>query len=107
MKSSMINFTYILLIVFLAEGCATRVPKVALQEIDPEISIMLSTALPEYPATRFVVVTDLHVYDPSLGISGKAFEEQLSEVRKLTVESTEISIEAIERISHEEPISAL
>ena len=103
MKNSIINFIYILLIVFLAAGCATHVPKVVVQEIDPEISTMLSTALPEYPATRFVVVSDLHVYDTSLGISGKAFEEHLGEVRKLIVESTEINTAAIERISHEAP----
>jgi 3',5'-cyclic AMP phosphodiesterase CpdA len=103
MKNSMINFTYILLIVFLTVGCVTHVPKVVVQEIDPKISTMLSTALPEYPATRFVVVSDLHVYDTSLGISGKAFEEHLAEERKLIVESTEINIAAIERISHEAP----
>ncbi len=103
MKNSTIYFIHILFIVFLVAGCATRIPKVVVQEIDPEISSMLNTNLPEYPATKFVVVSDLHVYDTSLGISGKAFEEHLSEDRKLTVESTEINIAAIKRISNEAP----
>jgi 3',5'-cyclic AMP phosphodiesterase CpdA len=43
-----------------------------------------------YPATSFIVVSDLHTYDPSLGTEGKAFEEYISADRKLLKESVEL-----------------
>ncbi|MCL2695815.1 MAG: metallophosphoesterase [Clostridiales bacterium] len=40
-----------------------------------------------YPDTAFAVISDLHVYDPSLGSSGAAFEEVLYADRKLLLDS--------------------
>lgn len=103
MKNSIVYFILILFIILLVAGCAAKFPKAVLQEMDPEISGILNACMPEYPAARFVVVSDLHLYDTSLGISGRAFEELLAEDRKLTVESTEINTAAVERISGEAP----
>jgi UDP-2,3-diacylglucosamine pyrophosphatase LpxH len=54
-----------------------------------------------YPATSFIVVSDLHTYDPSLGTEGKAFENYLSADRKLLKESVELLEAAIGLINSE------
>jgi len=51
-------------------------------------------SLPEYPDTRFIVFSDPHYYDTSLGMEGEAFGEYLDNDRKLLVESREILDEA-------------
>jgi 3',5'-cyclic AMP phosphodiesterase CpdA len=58
-------------------------------------------AAPAYPETNFVVFSDPHVYDPSLGTEGKAFENYLASDRKLLRESTEIMEAAIAAIKSE------
>lgn len=58
-------------------------------------------AAPAYPETNFVVFSDPHIYDPSLGTEGKAFESYLSADRKLLRESTEIMDAAIAAIKNE------
>ena len=49
-----------------------------------------NAAFPAYPAASFAVVSDLHIYDHSLGVSGAAFEETLYSDRKLLLESEEL-----------------
>ena len=56
---------------------------------------------PAYPDTKFIVLSDLHFYDKSLGTSGKAFQEYLDDDRKLLVLSEEILSVAVEKISGE------
>jgi hypothetical protein len=56
---------------------------------------------PAYPATSFVVMSDLHIYDPSLGTEGSAFESYLAADRKLLRESTEIMDAAVAAIENE------
>jgi 3',5'-cyclic AMP phosphodiesterase CpdA len=58
-------------------------------------------AAPAYPETNFVVFSDPHVCDPSLGTEGKAFENYLASDRKLLRESTEIMDAAIAAIKSE------
>lgn len=48
----------------------------------------------EFPDTKFIVLSDPHYYDPSLGMEGEAFEQYLDNDRKLLRESTEILGEA-------------
>lgn len=55
-----------------------------------------------YPPVKFIVFSDFHYYDPSLGTSGLAFEKYLNEDRKLLVESSEILESAVNSI-HESP----
>jgi len=43
-----------------------------------------------YPSASFIVFSDAHLFSPSLGTTGPAFEEYLANDRKLLVESTRI-----------------
>ncbi len=54
-----------------------------------------------YPETRFLVISDLHFYDTSLGIDGKAFQDYLDNDRKLLVLSDEIITAAMDKIAKE------
>ncbi len=50
---------------------------------------------PVYPETSFIVFSDPHLYDTALGTDGAAFEEYLTEDRKLLRESVEIMDAAV------------
>jgi hypothetical protein len=63
--------------------------------------IRLLEAAPAYPETSFAVFSDLHIYDPTLGTEGKAFEDYLADDRKLLRESTEIVEAAVAAIRNE------
>ena len=56
---------------------------------------------PLYPNARFIVISDLHFYDTSLGTTGKAFQDYLNADRKLLVLSDEIIGTAMEKIAKE------
>ncbi|MBN2738294.1 MAG: metallophosphoesterase [Spirochaetales bacterium] len=58
---------------------------------------------PDYPECFFMNISDLHVYDNSLGTEGKAFEHYLEEDRKLLRESLAISQKALSVISEHKP----
>jgi len=49
----------------------------------------------ENPQATFMVFSDPHYFDPSLGTQGKAFEEYLDGDRKLLKESRELLVEAL------------
>ncbi|MCP3942574.1 MAG: hypothetical protein GY710_13955 [Desulfobacteraceae bacterium] len=57
--------------------------------------------VPDYPNTRFIVISDLHFYDSSLGVEGKAFQDYLNRDRKMLVLSDEIIGVAMEKIAME------
>ena len=61
----------------------------------------LAAEQPSYPPARFAVISDLHVFDTSLGSEGPLFEQYLSSDRKLLVESVEILEVAVERLRRE------
>lgn len=65
---------------------------------DSRIASLLSGPPPEYPAARFAVLSDAHLYDTGLGTQGNAFQEYLSNDRKLIVQSEELLVAAIQRI---------
>lgn len=52
-----------------------------------------------YPDTRFAVISDLHYHDPSLGISGSAFQAYLDKDRKMLAESLEIMTKTVDLLS--------
>jgi len=54
--------------------------------------------VPQYPPVDFIVMSDLHVYDTSLGTTGSAFESYLLNDRKLLRESQEILNAALDSI---------
>jgi 3',5'-cyclic AMP phosphodiesterase CpdA len=63
-------------------------------ESDASLRQQLAQA-PAYPETSFVVIADPHVFDTSLGTSGKAFEAYIADDRKLVKEAPEILDSAI------------
>jgi 3',5'-cyclic AMP phosphodiesterase CpdA len=52
----------------------------------------------DYPATRFAVFSDPHVYPRSLGTSGAAFQDYLNKDRKLLVDSEALLDAVVDRI---------
>lgn len=70
------------------------------------LSIAFCVLLFPHPASllgqnaHFMVFSDPHYFDPSLGTEGKAFEEYLDGDRKLLKESRELLIEALLRIGN-------
>lgn len=75
-------------------------PQKFLYQTDKDIQALLKTG-PAYPDTRFAVVSDLHFYDKTLGITGSAFQKYLDDDRKLLALSEEIVAAAMEKISKE------
>jgi 3',5'-cyclic AMP phosphodiesterase CpdA len=63
-----------------------------------DLPALLSAPLPAYPAVRFAVLSDPHLYDPALGIEGAAFQEYLDNDRKLLPQSEEILDAALARV---------
>ncbi|MDR0496724.1 MAG: metallophosphoesterase [Treponema sp.] len=53
---------------------------------------------PTYPDVSFAVISDTHIYHPSLGSSGIAFEEALYSDRKLLLDSINLLDHAMEEI---------
>lgn len=53
---------------------------------------------PAFPEVTFAVLSDLHLYDASLGTTGAAFQRYLDEDRKALAESEEILRTALERV---------
>lgn len=66
----------------------------------PETAALLAGPRPAHPAARFAVISDPHLYDAAaLGAGGEAFEEEISQDRKLVVESAEIAVEALRMVA--------
>jgi len=57
-----------------------------------------SGAAAAYPDARIAVISDLHIYDESLGTTGSAFEETMHSDRKLLLDSETLLDYAIEDI---------
>ena len=53
-----------------------------------------------YPDADFAVISDLHIYDPSLGTTGPAFEATMGEDRKLLLDGIDLLDFAIDSILH-------
>lgn len=84
----------------LIQGCAKQTLQVP--SVTPASMEALDSNPPIYPPTRFVVMSDLHLYDNDLGTEGKAWEDHLDRDRKVIEESEEILGAAVERISSED-----
>jgi hypothetical protein len=65
---------------------------------DADTTALLQKPAAAFPAARFAVISDPHLYDTSLGIEGKAFQDYLANDRKLLVESEELLGAAVERV---------
>ena len=60
-----------------------------------EKSALQQTAAAAYPETSFIVISDPHYFDISLGTEGPDFEAYMNEDRKMLVESREILLQAM------------
>jgi len=94
-----LNIALCLLLILGVTACAAG-PKLQ-YESDASLQSILAKEASAYPATNFVVFSDLHLYDTSLGTGGKAFEDYLARDRKLLRESPEILESAIDMIKAE------
>jgi predicted phosphodiesterase len=56
-------------------------------------------AVADFPETHFMVFSDPHYYDPSLGTEGEAFQSYLDKDRKLLKQSRELMLEAIDIVA--------
>jgi len=65
------------------------------------------SSAPGTPEARFAVLSDIHVYDRSLGDSGAAFDAYVAKDSKLLVDSVEILDAAIDRLLSEKPDFAI
>ena len=82
-------------------GCVTD--RTSLYTRSPELLEQLRKIPARFPNVRFIVLSDPHIYDSTLGITGDSFEARLQRTPLLLVESVEIFKEVIEEIRREEP----
>jgi len=96
--SRIIQFSVCVTIIVTLLACAS--PKQAFEyESNASLRQQLAQA-PAYPEISFVVFSDPHIYDSSLGTTGAAFEAYLNKDRKLLRESPEILESAISSIKN-------
>jgi hypothetical protein len=68
-----------------------------------EAAALIAGPRPVYPAARFAVIGDPHLYDAAaLGAEGEAFAAEIAFDRKMVVESAEIIGEALRRVKSSE-----
>jgi len=70
---------------------------------DAKVKELLSREPAKYPQARFLVASDVHLYDASLGTGGSAFATKMDNDRKMLVESDEILQAAMARCAELKP----
>jgi DNA repair exonuclease SbcCD nuclease subunit len=70
---------------------------------DPAITALRAGPAPRYPDVRFAVISDPHMYDPSLGMEGAAFQQYMIDDRKLLSSGQEILSAAMQKIEAAAP----
>ena len=90
-----IQISFILILILSLVACAPKQGFVFVP--DKSLSVLLEKA-PAYPETSLVVFSDPHIYDTSLGTTGKAFEAYIAADRKLVREGPEILDAAVTAI---------
>lgn len=93
-----IIFSFLLIVALVS--CKQKVKEpIFLYETDMDIRNKLQyQSTPLYPNAKFAVLSDIHIYDVTLGTNGKPFEDYLDKDRKMLKESQEILDEAINDI---------
>lgn len=59
----------------------------------------INSVVVEYPSFKMAHISDLHVYDPELGITGEAFEKYLDRDRKMLAHSVELNREVFSQVA--------
>ncbi|MHB1354994.1 MAG: metallophosphoesterase family protein [Anaerolineae bacterium] len=91
-----------IVIVITLSACAPAGPKFQ-YESDSALRSLTEQTIPVFPAVDFVIFSDPHIYDPSLGTEGSAFEAYLASDRKLLRESPAILNVALSDVVREAP----
>ncbi|MCP4020475.1 MAG: hypothetical protein GY729_01415 [Desulfobacteraceae bacterium] len=86
------------LVLILLFSCSSK--PFFIYQTDAGIDPVLNKNYP-YPETNFIVISDTHLYDNKLGITGKAFKDYIDNDRKLLSLSSEILDTAVKQISKE------
>lgn len=92
---AIVQIVFALILIASLAACASQ-PSFKYQN-DKSLVSLLAKA-PDYPETSFVVFSDPHVFDTSLGTTGKAFEAYVANDNKLIRESSEITESALAAI---------
>jgi 3',5'-cyclic AMP phosphodiesterase CpdA len=71
-------------------------------ESDTSLHTLVQQDAPDYPEVDFVVFSDVHLYNPSLGLEGQALDSYLLNDRKLLKESEDILKTIVEEIADED-----
>lgn len=100
MKKFTITFAVIALVSAVSLTC-NRSTALEYQK-DPRVRELLGI-MPDYPPVRFVVVSDTHYHDPSLGSSGEAYAKYLKDDNKMLHLSGEIFDAGLAKIAAEKP----
>jgi len=90
-----VQVVFVLILIASLAGCAPK--QGFIFQPDKSLSVLLEKA-PAYPETGLVVFSDTHIYDTSLGTTGKAFEAYIDADRKMVREGPEILDAAIAAI---------
>jgi 3',5'-cyclic AMP phosphodiesterase CpdA len=94
-----IQIAFMLIFMLGLVACAPApAPPVFKYESDAVLRQQLANA-PAYPEASFIVISDPHIFDSSLGTSGKAFEAYIIDDRKLVREGPEILESAVASIN--------
>jgi len=96
MKLPKLNSIILLAAVFLSAALAFSCGKEK-TALNYEYNTQTGTP-PAYPEAFFAVISDIHVYDSSLGSSGAAFEKIMNSDRKLLLDSQDLLDYAIKEI---------
>ena len=92
---AIVQIVFVLVLIASLAACASQ-PSFK-YETDKSLVSLLAKA-PDYPETSFVVFSDPHIFDTSLGTTGKAFEAYIAADRKLVREGPEIIESAVAAI---------
>ena len=98
--SRVIQLSICLVVILGLLACAPApAPPVFKYESDAALKQQLASA-PAYPETSLIIISDPHIFDSSLGTSGKAFEAYILNDRKLVREGPEILESAVAQIKN-------
>ncbi len=92
---AIVQIVFALILIASLSACASQ-PSFMYQT-DKSLVSLLAKA-PDYPEMNFVVFSDPHIFDTSLGTTGKAFEAYIAADRKLVREGPEIIESALAAI---------
>lgn len=93
---------FLLVLLFVPGACKKKAVQFRF-ETDADVARLIDESKIGYVPATFMVLSDVHLYDTTLGTKGAAFEAYLADDRKLLVESEAILDEAVAQIVERHP----